>query len=175
MVNYCPDCGQEAEKGSIYCLNCGKKLPDRVVSRPKRRWDAPAQPSPSPRYHAHHHQPVYQPRPFHPGMRPPIADRCVAALIDSFITDILIFVCVGCIYPIIKDGIRDGQSFGKGMLNLRVVDYNTGMPANMGQSCIRNCMCGWLDGMCCYLVMFLSEDGRRIGDHLAGTIVILDK
>ncbi len=102
-------------------------------------------------------------------MKPPFVERCVALMIDSFISQIC------CIYDIFKDSIREGQSIGKGVMNMRVVDYQTGEPATIGQSCIRNCLCGGLDQCCCYLVAFLNEDGRRIGDQVAGTVVILDQ
>ena len=114
--------------------------------------------------------PVYQPRPFHPSMKAPLGDRCVAYLVDSFISQ---FTCG--IYGCFKDGIREGQSIGKGLMNLRVVDYATGNPGTLGQSCVRNCLCSWLDGCTCFCVPLISEDGRRISDHIAGTIVILDR
>jgi uncharacterized RDD family membrane protein YckC len=108
-------------------------------------------------------------------MKAPIGERCIALLIDSAIGTILTYVCIGIFYDCFKDGIREGQSFGKGLMNLRVVDYYSGSPATLGQSFIRNCVCGWLDAVCCFLVVFLNTEGRRIGDQVAGTIVILDR
>lgn len=49
------------------------------------------------------------------------------------------------------------------------------MPETIGQSFIRNYLCGCLDISCCYLVAIIDDDGRRIGDHLAGTVVIKDR
>ena len=177
MVKYCPNCGEETDEDSIYCLNCGKKLPDKGVEKPSTsEWQTARQP-PAPRpYQASGYKPVYQPQPYHPSMKAPIAERCVGYLVDNFIGSLLVYVCgIGCFYNCFKDGIREGQSFGKGLMNLRVVDYNTGLPATIGQSFIRNCVCSFLDGCSCYLFAFLSEDGRRIGDHVAGTIVIVDR
>ncbi len=176
MVKYCPNCGEETDPDSIYCLSCGKKLPEIGPTRPPTTgYQAPRQP-PAPRpYQAPGYKPVYQPQPYHPSMKAPIGERCVALIVDNFITGLLAYICIGVFYGCMKDGIRDGQSFGKGLMNLRVVDYNTGMPATIGQSFIRNCLCSSVDACCCYLVALTSEDGRRIGDLVAGTIVILDR
>ena len=176
MVQYCPHCGVETDQDSIYCLNCGKKLPESRAGKPAApEWQTSQEPT-SPRpYQAPGYKPVYQPQPYHPSMKAPIAERCVAYLVDYFITGLGSYICIGIFYPCVKDGIREGRSFGKGLMNLRVVDYNTGMPATIGQSCIRNCLCLWVDGLCCCLVPLFSEDGRRIGDHTAGTIVIRDR
>lgn len=102
-------------------------------------------------------------------MKAPLGERCVALIVD----DVINTFC--CFYIIIKDGIREGQSIGKGLFQLRVVDYSTGLPGTIGQSFIRNCLCGWLDICCCYLSALMDEDGRRIGDHIAGTVVIIDR
>jgi uncharacterized RDD family membrane protein YckC len=109
-------------------------------------------------------------------MKAPIGERCIAFFVDSGIFCVVnVFCYIGTVYTCLKDGIREGQSIGKGLMGLRVVDFQTGMPATIGQSLIRNCLCGWLDGCCCYLPALIDQDGRRIGDQVAGTVVILDK
>lgn len=170
-MRYCPFCGAEVDPDSIFCLNCGKKLPEtgpskRIAAREPTLTEPYYRPVPTPTvpYYLRFHPKLY-----HPGMKAPIGDRCVALLIDGVISNFC------CFYEIIKDSIRDGQSIGKGFMNLRVIDFNTGFPATVGQSCIRNCLCGCLDSCCCYLPAFIDEDGRRIGDHLAGTVVIVDQ
>lgn len=172
MPKFCPFCGEEVDPDSIYCLNCGKKLPERAEPvKGVPSWEIP----PTPAQPAYPRGPPvavsYIPKPYHPSMstKNVMVERCVALIIDDFINQIC------CIYGIFKDGIRDGQSIGKGIMNMRVIDFQTGEPATIGQSCIRNCLCGWLDGCCCYLYAFIDQDGRRIGDHIAGTVVILDQ
>lgn len=96
-------------------------------------------------------------------------------MIDGCITGALYSLCIGWLYDAIKDGVREGQSVGKGMLGLRVVDYHTGVPATIYQSFLRNCIGNCIDVSCCYLVAFIDKDGRRIGDQIAGTVVIQDK
>ena len=91
----------------------------------------------------------------------PLVSRCIAAIIDSF------FNCIPC-YGCWKDGIRDGQSFGKGMMGLRVVKFSTGKPATITDSCLRN-FCSL-----CPPVLCITSGRRRVGDFIAGTIVIKD-
>jgi uncharacterized RDD family membrane protein YckC len=177
-MSFCPYCGAEVQPDSLYCLNCGKKLPEKKKTptgvadwETTPTYQPTYQPAPSVTY-----KPLYQPKPYHPALKAPMGERCIALLIDNAISSIFSYVfCVGFIYDIIKDGIREGQSIGKGLMGLRVVDFQTGMPATMGQSFIRNCCPGCLDGCCCYLVALIDQDGRRIGDQAAGTVVILDK
>ena len=175
IMAFCPFCGAEVQEDSLYCLNCGKKLPEKRPSPGVAAWEpTPAQPSYTPRpAQPVTYKPLYQPRPYHPSMKAPLGERCVGRLVDDLIAGFIPYC--GCIYTAVQDGIREGQSLGKGLMGLRVVDFQTGMPATIGQSFIRNCCPGCLDGCCCYLVALIDEDGRRIGDQAAGTVVILDK
>ena len=92
----------------------------------------------------------------------PCADRCVAYLIDDILSCIPFYFCI-------KDGIRDGQSIGKGMMGLRVVKLSTSQPATIVDSCLRNC-CG-----ICPILLLVTSGRRRFGDLIAGTIVIKDR
>jgi uncharacterized RDD family membrane protein YckC len=99
----------------------------------------------------------------------PCVDRCVASIIDGCVTSILVITCIGpLIYALVKDGIRDGQSFGKGMMGLRVVNFTTGRPATIGSSCLRN-FCAL-----CPPLLLVTKGRRRFGDFIGGTIVIKD-
>jgi len=96
----------------------------------------------------------------------PLCDRCIAFLIDDILT--------GCglgliLYPCWKDGIRDGRSFGKGMMGLRVVKYGTRQSATVKDSCVRLC-CNW-----CACLLCVTGDRRHLGDYVAGTMVIKDR
>lgn len=180
-MTYCPDCGREVESGSSYCLNCGKKLPEDVSTRKiSQSWESPpTKPYQPPDYQQQVSyrpptRPVYQPRPYHPSMKASLGDRCIALLGDEVISCVFACCSVGCVYDLIKDTIRDGQSIGKGMVGLRVIDHQRGIPATMGQSITRNCTMCCVDVWCCYLVAFIDKDGRHIGDHMAGTVVIRD-
>lgn len=133
-----------------------------------------------------------------------VGDRVIAAVVDdavgTFLSGMsmmlwlalgavtlgLVCLCpfpcfVVCIYNLVKDGMdyprigmTRGQSLGKRLVGLRVVDYQTGQPADVGKSIIRNFL--WV----CFcelelLTVLLNDENRRFGDLLAGTIVIEEK
>jgi len=100
-------------------LVCGKKLPERTEPvKGVPSWQDPV-PTTRPSYQS---QPTYgytptprfQPRPYHPSMKAPCVERCFASVIDSFIASFFsCFMYIGCIYPILKDGIRSGNRLVK--------------------------------------------------------------
>lgn len=81
-------------------------------------------------------------------------------------------------YSFIKDGIGEGQSWGKKAVGIMVVHLPTNQPCNYGQSFTRNIVMtllgfipyvGWLIEP---IVVMAAEDGRRLGDKAANTQVI---
>lgn len=77
---------------------------------------------------------------------------------------------LGFLYFLLRDGLGRG-SLGKRICGLRVVDVKTGQPCRPLQSVVRNLILlavGALD----LFVPFVREDGRRIGDTVAGTKVV---
>lgn len=81
-------------------------------------------------------------------------------------------------YTFTKDGREGGQSIGKEMVNLMVVNVNTNQPCSRGDSALRALILfllqlipavGWLIEP---MVAIFSEDGRRLGDRVANTQVI---
>lgn len=193
----CPYCGVEYDQHTLFCMRCGERLPPQGAPPPRqRRWDTPSKPPyhpyPSPRY------PI---KLYHPSMKAPLFERCVAVGIDWIITVTLMIIIIyatGMVFSVetgafivtgatfatpflaygyfaVKDCIRGGRSIGKGIMGLRVVDLNSGRPATFIQSSLRNCCCGWCDWYCCYFTALLNSDRRRIGDQVAGTVVIRDQ
>lgn len=73
-------------------------------------------------------------------------------------------------YYFFADALPGGQSFGKRMMGVAVVDKHTHAPCSLAQSFVRNLLLavlGILDWV------FIFGDGRqRLGDMLAGTIVV---
>ena len=59
-------------------------------------------------------------------------------------------------------------------MKIRVVDYDSGDPITFEQSCLRNICLGFLFGID-LIVPLCNDEGRRVGDYLAGTIVIEDR
>lgn len=74
-------------------------------------------------------------------------------------------------YLILADGLHDGQSFAKQWLGMRVVDVRTGEPCTFGQSFVRNFLLSIL-GPIDWIFIF-GERHQRLGDKLAGTIVVV--
>jgi uncharacterized RDD family membrane protein YckC len=81
-------------------------------------------------------------------------------------------------YLFAKDGRNGGQSIGKKMFNLRVINVTTNEPCSTSESIVRQLdlfflqlipIVGWLVEP---IVALASEDGRRLGDRAAGTQVI---
>ena len=192
---FCDNCGFELKPDDLFCPSCGKENVNRgpakgpgaqpTYTQPPQQYQQgppPQYQQPPQQYQPQYQQPGYQPpqygynvkravnAPFNYRLAP-IGDRCVAYIIDQFIGGIGMCFCYipGILYLMFKDGIRNGQSFGKGSANIRVVNFNTGMPATPLESCIRNCC-----NLCvCYLL--IEQNQRHIGDLIAGTIVIKDE
>lgn len=116
--------------------------------------------------------------------------RSLAQMLDGFIT-FLPFISVAMLslvsetlggisilsvlpfalaYYFFADALPGGQSLGKRMLGVAVVDKHTHAPCSLAQSFVRNLLLAVL-GMLDWL--FIFGDGRqRLGDMLAGTIVV---
>jgi uncharacterized RDD family membrane protein YckC len=81
-------------------------------------------------------------------------------------------------YSLIKDGLGNGQSYGKRALNLMVVNINSNNPCSKSNSAGRNIMfsivsCVPYIGYFVEIIMvFANPDGRKISDLVAGTQVI---
>lgn len=77
-------------------------------------------------------------------------------------------------YHVVFEGLG-GQTPGKRLLGVVVVQRRTGEPIGMGTSVIRNLL-RIVDGILHYavglVVMLVSERRQRIGDHVAGTVVV---
>ena len=173
---FCPNCGSSIAPEDKFCLNCGQKLIEESTPAPKAQ-PTQAQSGPTP----------VQPAPYSyaqpaPQAGPPVVspanyvqfkagmlDRFLALLIDSVIYNL----CppLWCFRDVIPE---KGKSFGKSIVNIRVVDYDTGRPITTGQSCVRTLCLGVLFGID-YIVPLCNDEGRRIGDYLAGTIVLEDR
>ncbi len=193
-MSYCDNCGFELKPDDLFCPSCGKENLNRGPAKGPSSgtaYNQPTQPpppqyqpnyQPSPQYQASYQNPSYQPPQYNQYVKravnapfnyriAPLGDRCISYIIDGFVAGIgcAACYCPGIVYILFKDGIRRGQSFGKGATNLRVVNFNTGMPATPMESCIRN----FCNICVCYLL--IEQNQRHIGDLIAGTIVIKDE
>ena len=88
---------------------------------------------------------------------------------------LLVLFVLFWLYPILCEGLFDGQTPGKRALDLRVVSSD-GAPVGWLAACVRNLM-RTVDmlpfGYACGLVSSLADPwGRRLGDIVAGTLVV---
>lgn len=115
------------------------------------------------------------------------AKRCLAAAIDAAlcITCVLfflrtgnaIFLPFGAAYVLLRDGMFKGQSVGKFIAGLVVINLETGQPCSYGRSAARNLMF-LIPGANITAAVFetaaLARDpkGHRLGDKIARTQVV---
>ncbi len=94
----------------------------------------------------------------------------------------------GLAYLLISDGLFDGKSIGKLLTGLRVVSAAGHEPCSVRESIMRNALLGaglvlyklpWIGWLFLafisaveFLILLGSKNGMRLGDELAGTLVI---
>lgn len=90
----------------------------------------------------------------------------------------IVFILVPVIYGFVKDGLGQGQSWGKKPMNLMVVNLETNTPCTKSKSAIRHLISaltgaipfvGWLIEP---IMVLATDDGRKLGDKAANTQVI---
>jgi uncharacterized RDD family membrane protein YckC len=90
---------------------------------------------------------------------------------DWFISlTLFIAFTLGAMYLLFADGLGKGQSYGKRMVGIAVVNRRTLEYCTFGQSFFRNIslvFLGWLDW-----IFIVGKDRQRLGDMVARTIVI---
>lgn len=98
----------------------------------------------------------------------------IVAAIIAFVSTIDSVLTLGGIasaaYLLFADGRANGQSIGKRMLNMRVIDEKSGEPCSYGRSFLRNMLLLVL-GPIDWIFIFGGKH-QRLGDKLAGTVVI---
>jgi len=75
-------------------------------------------------------------------------------------------------YYLFADGLPGGQSLGKRFIGMYVIDEKSGEPCTWGDSFVRNFFLAAL-GPIDWLFIF-GDKHQRLGDKVAGTIVVLD-
>lgn len=87
--------------------------------------------------------------------------------------DSTLLIIMGVLYFLLADSFLNGQSIGKKVLGIVVVSTNSGRNCSVLQSFIRNVFyLVPLSGLIEICSVLFNEDRRRVGDKLAGTIVI---
>jgi len=94
-----------------------------------------------------------------------------------FVLAVILYI-IPLVYSFIKDGLGEGQSYGKRALNIKVVYVSDQKNCTKGGSSLRTLITAILSFFCwagCIIepIMVLANgDGRRLADLAAGTIVI---
>lgn len=85
-------------------------------------------------------------------------------------TPFLAMIIFALLYTLFADGMFEGQSIGKKLMNLYVVSNEMEKPCTYLQSFVRNStyLLGIFD-----LVFLLGKERRRLGDRLASTKVLM--
>lgn len=78
-------------------------------------------------------------------------------------------IAIGLGYFLLSDSLPNGQSIGKKLLRIRVINEKSGKPCSVGQSLLRNVT--FPLGIFDWIFIFFGSH-RRLGDFLASTIVV---
>lgn len=94
----------------------------------------------------------------------------------------------GLIYLLISDGLFEGSSIGKKIVGIKVLSKKTNISCNFRDSILRNsilgigflfCKIGWIGWIIFFIflsfefiILIGSSEKMRIGDEIAGTIVV---
>ena len=92
------------------------------------------------------------------------------------IISVILFVVAiawAAFYYFFADGFTGGQSYGKRMLGMHVIDAKARTPCSFGQSFVRNLVLALLGPI--DAVFILGERHQRLGDMAAGTVVISEQ
>ena len=131
------------------------------------------------------------------GPRASFGQRFVATIIDALIVLVPIAVLVGIAiatesaaliiivylvaiagaiaYTVYFEGGPTGQTIGKKVMNIRVVDFNTGGPIGYGRAFVRMLVESLLSGSICYLGylwMLWDREKQTWHDKIATTVVV---
>lgn len=192
--NICPNCGSENLEGAAFCMECGSKL-EKVEERKKPEKIEYA--NLSQRFTAYVIDTVIlyiicgiislivvwavmaiTPYSYYsyPDYYPP--DSPYVGNLVGIVT-LMIFSLVTFFYFVLLEGRGGrGQTVGKMLVSIRVVDENTMKPIGYGQSFARNIL-RIIDGLFFYLIgiilIYTSDKHQRLGDRAAGSIVIYER
>ncbi len=120
--------------------------------------------------------------------------RTAAKIIDFILIAAVIEIIpragyfAGLAYLLLGDGLFDGRSIGKKLLKIRVISTVTNGPCTFRDSILRNCTLaagyilwslpwiGWVFILLAsgleFVLVLGSREGMRLGDEIAGTVVV---
>lgn len=193
-IQFCSRCGSQNPGEAIFCNKCGNRL--AASQQPLTDQTAGETPVSSPQPETYQRQSGYVPVMVMDYPKAGIGSRFLAYVVDSLITGlpfipgallmssrhtdvlggVLLFLAFGwgLYYGFCKDGMRGGQSYGKKLNGLMVVNLTTNLPCKKGGSILRalSWCIPYVGGVIEIVMILASDKGRRLGDRFAGTQVI---
>jgi uncharacterized RDD family membrane protein YckC len=99
----------------------------------------------------------------------------LTAVLSSLSIDldgVVVFIgfLVAFLYILLADGLKGGQSYGKRLVKIAVIDLESRNPCTFGQSLVRNLFLSLLGIFDWIFILFGKR--QRLGDMLANTVVI---
>jgi uncharacterized RDD family membrane protein YckC len=156
---FCANCGHEMSDAAVACPNCGHPHGQPAAMGASRT-----------------------------GPRASFGERLLAALIDGaiFLVPLVVLslalrafgyflvILASLAYYVYLEGSPSGQTVGKKVMNIRIVDADTGGPIGYGRGAIR--LVGrWLSGFLCglgYWWMLWDPNKQTWADKIANTVVV---
>lgn len=98
--------------------------------------------------------------------------------VTYFLAALVLFIIFSGVYAFVKDGLGNGQSLGKRVMGLKVVKVSDGGKCTIGLSALRALVGNLIVLLPCIgyfiepIMVLATDDGRRLADRAAGTMVI---
>lgn len=108
-----------------------------------------------------------------------VRDTNTIFIVYLFLSTILFLPPI--LYSLLKDGMKNGQSYGKRWMGIRVISLDNGAPCTYWQSLARQIVGALISSIPAFgwlvepLMVLCTDDGRRLADRAAGTFVVQDK
>ena len=100
-----------------------------------------------------------------------IISLTISSALTGISTNIsLLGLLIAAIYSLCADGLKDGQSYGKRLVGISVIDATSGQPCTFAQSIARNLILFFLRIF--DWAFIFSQKKQRLGDRIANTIVV---
>ncbi len=193
----CQSCGRALADTAKFCPGCGTKVEQTGASaaqaatqQPYAQAPQPAPPQAAPPQQQFPQPPQQQPLPMQqqpaPQMPVPggaqqgiLGKRILAYLIDGLLMMVVCLIPIlgwiaVVVYGLVKDALFDGRSLGKKAMGIRVINLETGQPADFKDSILRNIVYFIPFFTIVELIILISRSGEsRLGDDWFKTKVIL--
>lgn len=101
----------------------------------------------------------------------------ILSIFSTSLGELIIYIggCIGVLvtilYILLADGLKNGQSYGKRLVKIAVIDLKSRKYCTFRQSLVRNLLLSFI-GIIDFIFIIFSDKQQRLGDMIANTIVI---